>query len=145
MKLFLDCEFNGLNGELISMALVPEVGEPFYAVLDTNRMQVVSWVRQNVMPRLVYNHQGAYPIDAVRLPAALGAYLSKWDEVTVVADWFDDFKYLMQALIVGPGTAVPTPKVFNMELRRDIESVSELPHNALADALAIRDAYEEMK
>ena len=33
MKLFLDCEFNGFGGELISMALVDENERYFYEVL----------------------------------------------------------------------------------------------------------------
>ena len=32
MKLFLDCEFNGFGGELISMALVDENERYFYEV-----------------------------------------------------------------------------------------------------------------
>lgn len=41
MKLFLDCEFTQLNREakLISLALVPEVGEEFYVeLMDTYRV-----------------------------------------------------------------------------------------------------------
>ncbi len=34
MNLFLDCEFNGFGGELISMALVDEHGLFFYEVLE---------------------------------------------------------------------------------------------------------------
>lgn len=41
MKLFLDTEFNGWGGDLISMALVPAMGEPFYCVLDHSAMPVV--------------------------------------------------------------------------------------------------------
>ena len=38
MRYFLDCEFDGFGGPLISLALVPEDGsEEFYAVLDTPR------------------------------------------------------------------------------------------------------------
>ena len=29
MRLFIDCEFNGWQGELISMAIVPEMGEHY--------------------------------------------------------------------------------------------------------------------
>ena len=35
MRYFLDCEYNGFGGELISLALVPEHGDhEFYAVLE---------------------------------------------------------------------------------------------------------------
>lgn len=143
MKLFLDCEFNGFGGELISLALVPEMGEVFYQVLDTASMKIEPWVRDNVMPHLVFNHRGHYPISPGAMTVALGKYLRQWTEVTVVADWPDDFRYLMGALITGPGMMVATPGVFTMELRRDLDYVSELPHNALADAIAIRAAYKK--
>lgn len=50
MKLFLDCEFNGFGGELISMALVDEQGKYFYEVLPCP--QPIPWVQENVMPKL---------------------------------------------------------------------------------------------
>ena len=50
MNLFLDCEFNGFGGELISMALVDEEGHYFYEVLDCP--QPVAWVAEHVMPLL---------------------------------------------------------------------------------------------
>ena len=62
MKLFIDCEFNGYQGALISMALVPEMGEPFYHVLNTDGVKIDPWVRENVMDRLIYNHRGDYAI-----------------------------------------------------------------------------------
>jgi hypothetical protein len=50
MKLFLDCEFNGFGGELISMALVDENEKYFYEVLPC--MNPTSWVFNNVIPIL---------------------------------------------------------------------------------------------
>jgi hypothetical protein len=36
MRIFVDCEFNGFGGDLLSMALVPEddVIAPWYEVVD---------------------------------------------------------------------------------------------------------------
>jgi hypothetical protein len=50
MKLFLDCEFNGFGGELISMALVDENERYFYEVLPC--INLTSWVLNNVIPIL---------------------------------------------------------------------------------------------
>ena len=50
MKLFLDCEFNGFGGELISMALVDENERYFYEVLPC--INPTSWVLDNVIPIL---------------------------------------------------------------------------------------------
>ena len=41
MRYFLDTEFNGFAGALLSIALVPEEGEEFYAVLECG---VSSWL-----------------------------------------------------------------------------------------------------
>jgi hypothetical protein len=49
-KLFLDCEYNGFGGPLISMALVTEDGREFYEVLPCEDPE--SWVAQHVMPNL---------------------------------------------------------------------------------------------
>ena len=50
MKLFLDCEFNGFGGELISMALVDENEDFLYEVLPCTNP--TSWVKDNVIPKL---------------------------------------------------------------------------------------------
>lgn len=136
MKLFIDCEFNGYQGALISMALVPEMGEPFYHVLNTDGVKIDPWVRENVMDRLIYNHRGDYPISRTSFAGALQKYLSQWTEVTIVADWPDDIKYFCDSLITGPGVAINTP-CLNFEIRR-LDINSDVPHNALSDAYAIR-------
>ena len=141
MRLFIDCEFNGWQGELISMAIVPEMGEPFYHVLNTDGMKIVPWVRENVIPRLVYHHQGTYPVSKSSFQAALQKYLFQWKEVTIIADWPDDIKYFCDALITGPGEMMNTP-FLNFEVRR-MDVNSELPHNALSDAYAIRQAFND--
>lgn len=62
MKLFLDCEFTQLNREtkLISLALVPVIGEAFYVELtDTYRVEDCSeYVIQNVLPQLHLSRYG---------------------------------------------------------------------------------------
>ena len=49
MKLFLDCEFNGFGGELISMALVDENERYFYEVLPC--INPTAWVLDNVIKK----------------------------------------------------------------------------------------------
>lgn len=141
MRLFIDCEFNGWQGELISMAIVPEMGEPFYHVLNTDGMNIVPWVRENVMDRLIFNHRGGYPVSKSSFQAALQKYLFQWGEVTIIADWPDDIKYFCDSLITGPGEMMNTP-FLNFEIRR-LKINSELPHNALSDAYAIRQAFND--
>ena len=50
MRYFLDTEFNGFGGELISLALVPEHGhDEYYAVLPLPD-ELHPWVERNVVP-----------------------------------------------------------------------------------------------
>ena len=51
MRYYLDTEFNGFNGALLSIALVPEDGDEFYITLACAE-PVLPWVEHNVMPFL---------------------------------------------------------------------------------------------
>ena len=114
MKLFLDTEFNGWGGDLISMALVPAMGEPFYCVLDVSAMPVVPWVRDNVLPVLF---TGAYAEDAVAVKTStfqsrLASFLGRAEfrgGVEIIADWPDDIKYFCAAVVTAPGECLSTP------------------------------------
>jgi hypothetical protein len=56
MKVFFDTEFTGLhqNTTLISIGLISEDGETFYAELtDFDRRQIDEWIQSNVIDKLV--------------------------------------------------------------------------------------------
>lgn len=133
MKFWIDCEFNDFKGELISMAVVDEDGVFFYEVLPCPNP--APWVAQNVMPILEKE-----PIRLDQFQRRLQAFLSHYANVHLIADWPEDIKHFCDALITGPGTRIGTPPL-TMEIRRDLDAVSHLPHNALADAFAIRALY----
>jgi len=131
MKLFLDCEFNGLGGDLISMALVSGCGYEWYEVLPCDHP--VEWVYLNVIPVLKKKPLA----DISSLSSSLENFLQQFSEVHIVADWPDDIRYFCEALITGPGERIDTPPL-TMEVIR-VDAKSECPHNALADARGIRD------
>lgn len=137
MKLFLDTEFNGFGGELISMALVPQdtAAPEFYKELDV-KGQLHPWVRENVIPHLILN-----PIGFTQFQAELAVYLFQFKDIEIVADWPDDIRYFCESLITGPGLRISTPNIIRFTLNMNIEYVSEVPHNALHDARAIRQTY----
>lgn len=133
MRMYLDCEFNGYGGELISLALVAEDHSWFYREFEI-KDPVDPWVAQHVMP-----HIDSYS-DYVHGQESLAEWLARWQRIHVVADWPADISYFCEFLITGPGTRIDTPKL-TMEVRRDIDSSkSETPHYALADARALMDA-----
>ena len=137
MRLFLDTEFNGFGGGLISMALVPEDNSQpeFYKELEICE-QLHPWVRENVVPQLFM-----MPCSRNEFQQALGEYLWRMGECTIVADWPDDIRYLCDSLIVGPGEMMAFVPNLKFELDQGIEYESMVPHNALHDARAIRDFY----
>lgn len=131
MRLFLDCEFNGFKGELISMAIVAEDGREWYEVLYCENP--VQWVAENVIP--ILNRE---PLkNMAELTLSLFRFLQQFETVHIVADWPEDIVYFCQTLITGPGMRIDTPPL-TMEVIR-IESESVIPHNALCDARGIRE------
>jgi len=129
MKLFIDGEWNSYGGELISLALVPEIGEHFYEVLGCDNPD--PWVAENVMTKLGKNR-----ITMALMQEKLEVYLSQFESIHIVADWPEDIMWFCKVLITGPGTRINTPPLSLEVLRVDIVSMN--PHNALADAGALR-------
>ncbi len=137
MRVWIDTEFNEYKGDLISIALVSEDNHAFYEVVPCDAPK--SWVAVNVMPRLF---QDPIPFDTMQ--SRLEAWLLQFDRVHIVADWPEDIEHFCAALITGPGERLNTPPL-TMEVRRDLNAVSRIPHNALADAEANRAAHLAME
>ena len=137
MRLFLDTEFNGFQGKLISMALVPEdkTKPEFYRELQMTD-QLEPWVRDNVVPHLILP-----PVSYGEFQNALANYLWNIGECTIIADWPDDIRYFCESLITGPGQMINLMNNVKFELDFGIQYESLVPHNALHDARAIRDFY----
>ena len=143
MRYFLDTEFNGFGGALLSLALVPEDGEEFYITLACDE-PAHPWVEQNVLPYLDHVPVG---LDSPRLgresaAVAIAAYLAHDPAPEIVADWPDDIAYFNQLLLVGPGQMVAvhdlTFRLVNLPGFSTAEN-SAVPHNALHDARALRE------
>jgi hypothetical protein len=137
MRLFLDTEFNGFGGKLMSMALVPENSSitEFYRELEMND-QLHPWVREHVVPNMIL-----IPVTRNKFQQELGQYLLKVGNCTIIADWPDDIRHFCESLITGPGERINIPRNIKFELDCSIEYESTIPHNALADARAIKEFY----
>jgi len=139
MRLFLDTEFNGFGGKLISMALVPEDDSKpaFYKEIEMTD-QLDPWVRQNVVPYLIQA-----PCSYCEFQQHLTDYLWTIGECTIIADWPDDIRYLCESLITGPGECISP--IYNMKFEIDfsVDYQSLVPHNALEDAKAIKEFYSK--
>lgn len=133
MKLFIDCEFNGFQGELISMALVDEQGHFFYEVLRCPHP--TNWVAAHVIPVL-----NKAAIEKSTFQQRLTAYLMGYATAHIIADWPEDLAHFCNMLISGAGRRLVTPPI-SMALCTDIQFDSVIPHNALEDAKALATAY----
>lgn len=136
MRYFLDAEFNGFGGPLIALALAPEDrGTPFYAALACP--DPTPWVAAHVLPVL-----DIVTVDREAFGRALAAYLAADPEPVLIADWPEDIAHAAMALIARPGYRHPISRV-TFELCDapgfDAASASAVPHNALADAIALRE------
>ena len=77
MRYYLDCEYNGFGGDLISLALVPEDGgEEFYAVLAWTGPPN-DWVARNVIPYLNHVPEGLKGPPLERKEAAIMLQISE--------------------------------------------------------------------
>ena len=144
MRYFLDTEYNGFGGELLSLALVPADGsEEFYVTLECDR-EIEPWVERHVMPFLDMVPEGMVSPRLSRRAAAegLGAWLAHDEAPDIVADWPEDLAQLAMLLVTGPGMMVPVPPL-SLHLIPlggfSTAANSVVPHNALHDARALRD------
>jgi hypothetical protein len=136
MRYFLDAEFNGFGGQLISLALVPEdLGAvPFYEALVC--VEPTSWVVDHVLPVLQN-----LPVARSEMITKLASYLGADPEPVVIADWPEDIAHLALLMITGPGWRLPSTRlVFELlDLPLfDSTVLSSVPHNACHDAVALR-------
>mgnify|MGYP001569443951 CR=1 FL=1 len=131
MKFYIDTEFNGYKGELISMALIGLDGVEWYESVGCENPD--PWVAEHVMPII---HKS--PISKKEMQNSLQTFLSGYNAAHIIADWPEDIAHFCQLLITGPGTRIDTPAL-TLEVRRDFDdAVSLMPHNALSDARAMR-------
>jgi hypothetical protein len=156
MRYFLDTEYNGWGGALLSLALVPEDGgQEFYITLDWD-FPLEAWVERNVVPYLdtvpeALVSQRLKREDAAR---ALSAWLIREHDsqsfahhpdpvvFELVADWPEDISHVCTLVTIGPGSMVELPPItFALVELPGFSTAanSKVPHNALHDARALRD------
>lgn len=141
MSLFLDCEFDGHEGRLISIALVADDGDEFYEVMhdalinDTN-----DWVKEHVWPMLnkaPTNKPYGWRDD-------LHDFLRKHVGETIVADSPADFWYLMGLVHEMKNGKY---RYINLDLNMSFvisgQYQSKIPHNALEDAKALKEWFNK--
>ena len=144
MRYFLDCEYNGFGGALLSLALVPEDGsEEFYATLACDAA-MDAWVERHVVPYLDTVPTGLVSprLSQEQAAMAVAAWIGEDPEPEIVVDWPEDIAYFCRLLTIGPGRMVPVPPItFRLVPMGNFSTAanSAVPHNALHDARSLRD------
>ena len=144
MRYFLDTEYNGFGGALLSLALVPEDGgEEFYVTLACD-VPLDPWVERHVIPYLDTVPEGLKGPRLARRAAAqaLAHWLAHDEAPDIIADWPEDLSQIAMLLVVGPGQMITVPALtlrFIPLQGFSTAANSAVPHNALHDARALRD------
>jgi hypothetical protein len=152
MRYFLDCEFDGHSGPLLSLALVCDE-EPacnLYVVTDT--VATDPWVIENVVP-ILHQHP-VLDIDPKNVPHNEVGWWINWflkgeEDITVIADSPVDIARFCMALSTGEDgewTSYGLPlikfEVHNVDAY-PTTVVGAIRHNAYWDALALQSRWKK--
>lgn len=145
MRYYLDTEFNGPNGVLISLGVIREDGYPLYLVnkdIMHNTEILDPWIVKNVYSKLLNGVVEAIVVPLDEFHKHLYQYLFLDHTVLeFIVDWPDDLKYLSDCMITSPGKMIDIDR-FKLKVIR-VDSYPNdlgylLQHNAIDDAIALR-------
>jgi hypothetical protein len=149
VRYFLDTEYNGIGGALLSLALIPDDGDELYLTLKCSE-PLVDWVARHVAPYLdsVPDQLACPRLEREEAAQALEHYLRHDDDPVIIADWPEDVSQFCNLMITGPGDMIDIRRLTFRLLPLSNFSTAEnsrVPHNALHDARALRDHYRSME
>lgn len=153
MRYFIDTEYifrtsraSGGTIEPLSIGIVAEDGREFYRVCHPAiRSQMLinlmpAFVQQHVLPVLDNDAENTCPLE--RIASDIKFFIS--DDTPEWWGDYADFDYVALSIIMGGFDNWPQgwPMYIN-DLRQEAipDVASKVPHNALADARAVRDAF----
>lgn len=133
MRFYLDTEFNGFGGELISLALISPDGPQMYSGVQCLAL-IDPWVSQHVMPVLRLGTM--WPKKTFR--SMFHAFITQFKNPEIICDWHADAGYFCD-LLAGEdyGSSLDFECRITILKTPPGQPVSLLPHNALEDARAL--------
>ncbi|AXQ69942.1 Rnase H [Caulobacter phage CcrSC] len=149
MRYYLDCEFDGHGGALLSMALYRKDARALYMVRDdAEQIANNAWVCEHVLPVL---RKSPSNIGIETIPITeFGPTLAKFfegEQPFIVADWPADIIHFCQQLMIQPDKMAAVPNFVTQVIRipdayADTPFKSAVRHNAMWDAIVLCDAIE---
>lgn len=100
MKIFIDCEFDGHNGKLMSMAAVTQGGEEIYIICGDHADPQDPWVVENVLPYITsHNCDNTHFTDTANgVGRILRFWLRQFRSIEIIADSPVDIARFCQAV-----------------------------------------------
>jgi hypothetical protein len=141
-RFYIDCEFDGHNGPLLSMAIVTDHSDGIH--IRTTARAADEWVAANVEP-VMHFHRA--PEAALVRPAQVGrvvrAFMGDMDGATIIADSPVDITRFCQAISTdSDGNWASVDGNLTFEVHNVDCYPTDLPgavqHNAWWDAMALR-------
>lgn len=142
MRYFLDTEFNGFGGALMSVGLAAEAGEDYYVALPLPEA-IEPWVERHVVPYLFsVPPEQDNRLDRIAAAYDIARYLGGDPDPLIVADWPEDIALFCRLLMPAANDVIDLPRLGFDYVRTPgfaTARASKVPHNALHDARALRE------
>lgn len=149
MNFYIDCEFDGHNGQLISMAIVSEYGNSIYIKVNYNYI-IDDWVYDNVIPLLdKHGCQEVATVNIYDVGLVIRTFIGNLDYISITADSPVDIKYFCECLSTSSnGEWQPTNYKQILCFVKNVECYptsleNAVQHNAWWDAMALREKLHE--
>lgn len=143
VRFYIDCEFDGHVGPLLSIALVREDGESIH--IQAKQFALDIWVQDNVMP-LMDRHDATQSAKVYvnEIGGVIRAFIGDCDHPVIIADSPVDIGRFCRALSTGPDGQWVSANYPRMSF--EVHNVDCYPtalagavqHNAWWDAMALR-------
>lgn len=146
---YVDCEFDGHDGPLLSIALVEQAGCSIH--IETTAIATDPWVIANVVPLMGKNDATTHPlVQPNQVGAQLRDFIGNDPLPVIIADSPVDISRFCQALMTSP-TGGYEPNTWEQMLF-EVHDVNCYPttldgavqHNAWWDAMALRRKLTEL-
>lgn len=144
-RFYIDCEFDGHDGPLLSIAMVREDGDSIHIQVDVAAMDL--WVIRNVIPLMdCHRAPKAAKVYLNEVGDLIRAFIGETERPTIIADSPVDIGRFCRALSTGSdgGWASADYPAMSFEVHNvdcyPTDLAGAVQHNAWWDAMALRQA-----
>lgn len=149
---YIDCEFDGHDGPLLSIAMVREDGRSLYVKVGDHNYVKDAWVRENVLPIMDSHHADlSWHVGQSEVGTPLRGFIGDCQNPVIIADSPVDIGRFCRAISTGEdgqwhstSYSGMTFIVCNVDCY-PTKLAGAIRHNAWWDAMALRTLIPEVK